>query len=238
MEAGSVTNRWAAEEPAESAWREARLVLIRHGESIWNAERRVQGQAGTGLSELGRRQAEQAAGHLMTTYPEPTAVIGSDLERVVQTAEPYLARSGRELELDKRLREIDTGAWSGLLMTEVTERFPEQIAAVQRGEDIARGGGENFAAMRARVGEALRSIAGAVIGHAPLHGSATALVFTHGGPIRVGTADLLGLPPDGHRQLEPPENCSITVLHLVADESGAFSAARLIGYNSPPAIPS
>ena len=65
-----------------------RLVLVRHGESLWNAEGRLQGQGGTGLSELGHQQAELVAAYLCERFPDVTAVVGSDLQRVAQTAQP------------------------------------------------------------------------------------------------------------------------------------------------------
>jgi glucosyl-3-phosphoglycerate phosphatase len=191
----------------------------------------VQGQLGTGLTTLGRAQAAAVTRHLCDTYPHPALVFSSDLERVMQTSEPYLSRTGLPVDLDKRLREIDCGAWSGLLTADVAERFPEEIAAIRRGEDVRRGGGENFAAMRARVAEALRDIAELTVRSTQPLGTATALVFTHGGPVRVATAEALGLPPDGHRLLDPPENCSVTVLNLTVDPDGEVTAMRLGGYN-------
>lgn len=89
-----MSERQPAAEPSPDKRREARLVLIRHGESIWNGRGRVQGQLGTGLSATGRKQAEAVAAQLLATYPNPAKVFSSDLERVVQTAEPYLSRTG------------------------------------------------------------------------------------------------------------------------------------------------
>ncbi|NED98207.1 histidine phosphatase family protein [Phytoactinopolyspora alkaliphila] len=227
-----MNGRWAADEPNEDTWRTAQLVLVRHGESWWNAEGRVQGQGGTGLSDRGHTQAADVADHLLATYPQPASVFSSDLERVTQTAQPYLDRAGRVAELDKRLREIDSGEWTGLLTSEVAVRFPEQIAAVRRGEDIPRGSGENFAAMRARVAEALRDIARRTVDGAEPAGQATAIVFTHGGPIRVATAEALQLPPGGHRLLDPPDNCSVTVLAVPVGQTGEVGQFRLSGYNA------
>ncbi|WP_162449418.1 histidine phosphatase family protein [Phytoactinopolyspora mesophila] len=227
-----MSGRWAVDEPQFETWREAQLILIRHGESHWNAEGRVQGQLGTGLTPLGHTQAAAVSRHLHATYPKPALVFSSDLERVMQTSAPYLSRTGYPVELDKRLREIDCGAWSGLLREDVLERFPEEIAAIQAGEDVRRGGGENFAAMRARVGEALRDIAELTVRGIPPENTATALVFTHGGPVRVATAEALDLPPDGHRLLEPPDNCSVTILNMTVDPDGEVTAIRLGGYNS------
>ncbi|AYY14108.1 histidine phosphatase family protein [Actinobacteria bacterium YIM 96077] len=222
--------RWA-EKPAHSVHREARLVLIRHGESEWNAEGRIQGQHGTGLSARGRAQAEDVATYLTAAFPDPVLVVASDLERVTQTAAPYVSSTGATVEVDKRLREIDTGAWSGLIGAEVAERFPDEIAAVRRGEDIPRGGGERFADLRVRVAEALHDLARQASADANAGATPTALIFTHGGPIRVSVAAALDLPEGGHQLLDPPENCSVTVLTFVLDESGDVAAIRLGNYN-------
>ncbi|WP_165367732.1 histidine phosphatase family protein [Phytoactinopolyspora endophytica] len=222
---------WAVDETARDEYRVARLILVRHGESFWNAEGRIQGQGGTGLSARGEAQAAEVANHLIATYPDPHVVFSSDQERVVQTSEPYLSRTGGSAELDKRLREIDTGDWTGLLTTEAAERFPDQIAAVRRGEDIARGGGETFADMRTRVGETLRDIASSAGKYVPVRETMTAIVFTHGGPIRVAVAEALGLPPNGHRLLDSPHNCSVTVLSAEVSSDGSVGVFRLAGYN-------
>ncbi|WP_166348245.1 histidine phosphatase family protein [Phytoactinopolyspora limicola] len=228
-----MSGRWGGDEPAETTWRRAQLVLIRHGESEWNAERRVQGQLGTGLTARGQAQARAVAQHLITTYPDPAFVVSSDLERVLRTAEPYLAHASHPAELDKRLREIDAGEWSGLLMDDVAEQFSDELAAIRHGADIPRGRtGETFVAMRSRVTEALHDIARRTVRGTPDRGTKTALVFTHGGPVRVAVAEALGLPPGGHRLLAPPANCSVTVLTLLVDPDDDITSTHLSEYNS------
>lgn len=206
--------------------RDVRLVLIRHGESVWNAERRVQGQLGTGLTAQGRSQATTVADYLRRTFPEPAVVFSSDLERVVQTSQPYLSASGQAAEFDKRLREIDTGAWSGLLVDDAIARFPDEHAAFSKGEDVARGGGETFAQMRDRFAAALGDIGRTALDRAPAESSSTAIVFTHGGPIGVTVATILGMPLTGKRPVDSVENCSVTVLRAtpVDDETAATAA--------------
>jgi probable phosphoglycerate mutase len=169
---------------------------------------------------------------LQSNYPDPVTIFSSDLERVIQTAEPYLSATGRAPEFDKRLREVDTGAWSGLLIDEAARRFPEEFAAFRGGADIARGGGETFAMMRTRVGEALRDIARRTIDAAPTNGIPTALIFTHGGPIQVAVAEALGLPQNGWRLLEPVINCSLTGLTAVVGPTGDTEVMRLASFNA------
>ena len=183
------------------------MVLVRHGESRWNAEGRLQGQGGTSLSQRGERQAKVTADHLVQRYPA-THAVRSDLERVAQTAAPWEAQVAAEVTVDVRWREIDVGTWSGLTWAEVEEQDPTTLAAWRAGNDVRRGGGETFAELRARTQQALRELAGI---------AETVIVFTHGGCIRLGVAAVLGLPPMGELTLGPAANCSITELELRPD---------------------
>lgn len=184
------------------------MVLVRHGESQWNAEGRLQGQGGTQLSALGERQAKVTADHLVQRYPTLHAV-RSDLERVVQTAAPWEAQVAAAATVDVRWREIDVGTWSGLTWAEVEATDPTTLAAWRAGNDVRRGGGETFAELRARTEQALRAVVGV---------AETVIVFTHGGCIRLGVAAMLGLPVMGEAALGPVGNCSLTELELGGDQ--------------------
>jgi len=163
-----------------------RLLLVRHGESTWNAEHRLQGQADPPLSELGREQAE-ALLPFLDGIPERR--LSSDLTRAVQTAE-LLGLGGAPR--DPRWREIDIGEWAGFTLPELD---PERVAAWQRGEYFP---GETFPELQARVGAAADELRGEDV-----------LVVTHGGCIRATTAHLTGADP---RTLAPPANASLTVI--------------------------
>jgi probable phosphoglycerate mutase len=197
------------------------LVLLRHGESLWNAENRYQGQQGTGLSPLGHQQAKLAAEALLGTGPFDQ-IVASDLQRVSETLQPYLDGAGRSgVRIDPRWREIDVGTWGGRTFAEVHAEEPEVVEAFARGEDVARGGGETFAQLRERVWDAIRDIAGS--------GPGRVLVATHGGPIRVATASTLRLPPGGEVLLDPPVNCSLTTLQV----DDLLAVTTLTAYNVP-----
>ena len=84
-----------------------RVLLVRHGQSEWNASRRLQGQADIGLSDLGRRQADALKPVIESIAP--CRALSSDLERVRETAERIGAPSAT---LTERLREIDVGDWT------------------------------------------------------------------------------------------------------------------------------
>jgi probable phosphoglycerate mutase len=185
------------------------LVLLRHGESVWNAEDRYQGQQGTGLSARGRQQAKAAAEYLRAF--EFDAIVASDLQRVRETLQPYADTLDRpSVRIDKRWREIDVGTWGGRTFADVYADQPEVVNAFARGEDVARGGGETFRQLRARVWEAMQDAAGV---RAEARGRRV-LVVTHGGPIRVAAAAALGLPPGAGMALDPPGNCSLTTRRL------------------------
>lgn len=210
------------------------VVLVRHGQSVWNAEKRYQGQLSSGLTDVGRRQAEAAAGVLLERFGECRIAVSSDLQRVVETHRPWLERSGVPVRLDPAWREIDAGAWSGLMPDVVKQRWPEELADFEAGHDIARGGGETFAALRARTWLAMTDLVTTVAAdQGECHGTAPVIVFTHGGPIQVLAAKILGLPSMGHRWLAPPRNCSLTLVrHHVAERQ--ILSTELVAYNEDP----
>jgi len=201
-----------------------RLVLVRHGESRWNAEERYQGQADSGLTAIGRAQAETAADVLVARFGTADLVLASDLPRARDTAEAYARRVGSPVREDARLREIDVGDWTGRTFADVAAAHPDQLAAFERGEDVRRGGGETFAELRERVWATLTAAAAEA-------GSGTVLAFAHGGSIRVAAAAALAVPTPGQRGFAPPVNCSLTVI----DYRGPGATHALVGYNVPTA---
>ena len=166
----------------------SRLLLIRHGESTWNAEHRLQGQADPPLSTLGR---QQAAALLPFLDGVPARALSSDLTRAMETA-TLLGLGGSPT--DPRWREIDIGDWAGHTLDELD---PADVAAWQRGE-LAPPNAETFAELQARVAAAVEDLEGE-----------DAVVVTHGGCVRAATAHLTGADP---RRLAPPANASLTVI--------------------------
>lgn len=194
------------------------MVLIRHGESEWNAAGRWQGHSDIGLSPLGRRQADMTAEFLARHECNVRMIASSDLVRVTQTAALSARAFGMDLRLDPRLREIDVGWWSGLTTAEIRARDPGMYAAVRAGDDVPRGGAETEAQLRSRVTGAVEDLRA----QCP---DGTLLVFCHGGPVRSVVAAALGLAANPQPELAGPDNCSRTVL-LYRD-----GAARLSCYN-------
>ena len=153
-----------------------RLLLLRHGQSTWNAEDRWQGWADPPLSELGVEQAEQAAGHLATLGL--TAVACSDLERARRTAEILAGACGLgPLVVHPGLRERNVGAWSGLTFEEIDAGWPGLLALYRSGRYTRPPGGEDSETLARRATAALGEVAGQLRGE-------TVLVVSHGGVIR------------------------------------------------------
>jgi broad specificity phosphatase PhoE len=146
------------------------VLLVRHGQSTWNAESRWQGKADPPLSELGERQAEAAAAAVALL--DITSLRSSDLARARQTAE-LLAPPGIAVRLEPAFQERDAGEWTGLTRDEIEARFPGDLEARR-----SPPGFEQDEPLLERVLPAIRTV------HAELAAGEVALVVTHGGVIR------------------------------------------------------
>jgi probable phosphoglycerate mutase len=185
------------------------ILLVRHGETDWNAERRWQGHADRPLNDVGRRQARALAARL---DDDVDAVYSSDLARARETAEILGERLGLPVRLDARLREVDVGEWSGLTTAEVEARFPGGLAQRRNGRTGWREG-ETYEAMGERVLEALHEIAA-------VHDDGRVVVVTHGGPIRaVWLAS--GVAPDR----PGAANCDVAEIAVEGDEVTPIDSA-------------
>ena len=148
------------------------IILIRHGETAWNRERRMQGQTDTPLSDIGRAQAE-ALGQRMATHPF-SALYSSDLSRAYETAAAVARVSGREIRRDPALRERTFGIFEGLTYAEMAQRYPEEHARfLQRDADYAVPGGESPRQFYERGLTCINGIADA-------HPNECVVVVTHG----------------------------------------------------------
>jgi 2,3-bisphosphoglycerate-dependent phosphoglycerate mutase len=119
------------------------LILIRHGETAWNAERRFQGHQDSPLTPLGMAQAEVAAEQLRTYAP--TALYASDLRRTLQTAQHIAIATGLTVVQEPALRERNLGIFEGLTRTESEIRYPADYARyVAREPDYVIPAGESL----------------------------------------------------------------------------------------------
>ena len=144
------------------------ILLVRHGETDWNAAGRVQGHSDRPLTARGREQARALAAALAAEALD--IVYTSDLERACDTAGAVAESRGLEVRTHPGLREKDFGTWEGLTDVEVLARFPE----ARRGH---WGDAETADEMATRMLETLREIAAR-------HQGERVLVVTHGGPLR------------------------------------------------------
>ena len=159
-----------------------RLLLLRHGQSEWNALGRWQGWADPGLSALGRLQAEQAGRRLAAIGETFTTVVSSDLVRSMATGEILARELGLSPPLPERgLREFDVGEWSGLTRDEIEARWPGDLAKWRRGQLVQMPGGETRAEFELRIFAALGSVAS--LASTSPGASPAVLVVTHGGVI-------------------------------------------------------
>ena len=177
-------------------------MLWRHGQTVWNAERRFQGQSDIPLDETGQAQAERAARLLAALRPD--LIVSSDLSRAAQTAAPLGRLTGLEVTLDKDLRERHGGRWEGLTDAEIRSRYPVEHARWTPPD------GEPSAVVAERVAGALHRIAEAVSD--PAMATALAVVVSHGAALRLGMSRLLGMPDELFGVLGPLSNCSWSVL--------------------------
>ncbi len=182
----------------------SRVIVWRHGQTGWNAERRFQGHLDIGLDDVGREQAVRSARLLAGLTP--SALISSDLTRARETAEELSRLTGLPVRIDKRLREIDVGTWQGLTFEEVALRHPQEAADWRDGGEGRRGGGENLTEVAERITPAVReAIAG-------MDDGTTLVVATHGAAGRALLASMIGLPTPSWRALGSLTNCNWSVL--------------------------
>lgn len=142
---------------------------MRHGETDWNLNQRLQGHSDRPLNDTGREQARGLAAEL--AEEELEAVYSSDLSRAQETARIVAETRGLDVSELPELRERHFGSWEGLTDDEIHERFPQEVA------DGVLGDGESRDELDRRVLGALRRIADE-------HPAGTVLVVSHGGPLR------------------------------------------------------
>jgi probable phosphoglycerate mutase len=181
----------------------ARLLLVRHGQSTWNREHRIQGQLDPPLSEEGRRQAERVG--LRLAGRRFAGFYSSDLKRAFQTADAIQAATGLNPEPMRGLREIFLGEWEGLRTEELAERFPQAWASWNEEPDWDLvPGGEGAAAFETRVVAAVSSIL-------ERHHQGDVVVVTHGGVIQIALHRVIGRPSRGLFPFKI-QNASISVI--------------------------
>lgn len=177
--------------------------MVRHGQSTWNREHRIQGQLDPPLSAEGRIQAELLGARLAGRAL--VAAYTSDLKRAVETADVIAAFTGVQPQPREGLREIFLGEWEGLTTEQISERYPQAWAQwVEQPDWDVVPGGEGAALFETRVAAALDSMWRE-------HAQGDVLVVTHGGVIQVALHRVVGRPSRGLFPFKI-QNASLSVL--------------------------
>ena len=165
--------------------KETEIILIRHGETEWNSQQRMQGHSNSDLSSVGQAQI-QALGQWMKIVPFDH-IYSSDSLRAKQSAEAITQFSGHELKIDLRLREKNLGVFEGLTSEEARERHPEVFRLFKTaGSKYVIDEGESTQQLQDRALEIVNEIR-------IKHPEERVLLVTHGGFIRVVMKHSLGL---------------------------------------------
>jgi broad specificity phosphatase PhoE len=182
------------------------LMLVRHGETEWNAQRRYQGQMDIPLSALGRRQAELIAGRL--AGKEIDAIYASDLSRARETAQAIAEKNGLEVIPEPRLRELKFGVLEGLTFDEAQAQYPEMISAWLEDFNRPPQGAETIDVFNARVVSLLDDLK-------QKHEEQIVLLVGHGGSLSEILRVALGLSREKRWYLEM-DNASLSEV-LIAE---------------------
>ena len=202
-----------------------RIIAIRHGETAWNAESRIQGQRDVGLNENGRRQARRVGEAL--AGEEIKAVYSSDLGRAHETAQPIAEVAGIDVIPNEGLRERCFGMFEGRTFDEIHQAWPEHAQNWRRRipEWQPPEGGESLIELRARVRKTMEELAAR-------HPGEQIVVVAHGGVLdtlyRIATGQEVNSPrtwelPNGaiNRLLWTPEGFTLVgwsdTQHLAPD---------------------
>ncbi len=174
------------------------IYLLRHGQTAFNAERRMQGHMDTPLNARGVQQAAAMGVLLRGLIPDPTGwrIVASPLGRAQQTAKAAGAALGLPIETDRRLIEVTMGEWEGRLVTEVEAEHPELFKSRQW--FFHAPGGETYEQMAARIG--------AWLGELPPEPERKVIAVCHGVTSRVLRALYAGLSAHDAMQLDVPQD--------------------------------
>ena len=198
-----------------------RLVLVRHGETIWHAEDRYAGTRDVPMTEQGLRQADQLA--VWAAHAGLSGLWCSPLSRARQTLAPTALRLALPLQIEPGLAELDFGAAEGLTRAEIMLRFPLQYANFER-DPVTHflPSGEDPTAAIDRGLKAIHRILGEV------DDSARILVISHSTLLRLLLCHLLGIPTSRYRRLFPKiQNVSLTEIGF------APAGPALLQFNVP-----
>ena len=203
-----------------SSLKARQLILVRHGETDWNAEGRIQGMLDVPLNALGLRQSELAAAELARTI-ELAELVSSDLVRTRETTKPINEATGFEPRFDARIRERHFGVWQGMTYEEWRIKDAEGIARYNAGDpDYGPEGGETASQFLARCVSAVSDLVTA-------SKEKTLILVTHGGVVSSMVRHAEGLNPQSARTWSVP-NASISEWRVeYANDEPVFYVDRI-----------
>lgn len=163
-----------------------KLILVRHGRTLWNSSGKFQGQSDVELSEEGISQAKKLAENFPVAHID--RVYSSNLQRAYVTGEIIANKFNVPIIKDERLREVCFGSWEGLTYDEIHEKWPKEIETMFSTPDVlTMPNGESFAQVQKRGVEALLDIV-------HKHPDETIVITAHGGILRTLLAYTLHMP--------------------------------------------
>ena len=191
-----------------------KLVIVRHGESLFNLTRQYTGQTDVPLTEKGITQAKITAEYILQNY-KIDEVYSSDLCRAIDTARPVAEPLGLDIKTDNRLREINAGIWQGMYFADVREKYKEEYALYQSDRATQRTpGGEGLFDVQKRTLEAIDDIS-------KTNDGKTVMIATHNGPLMTISTKLQGQSLNEAKSLS---NNSITEIDY---ENGEYTIVKL-----------
>ena len=186
------------------------LLIVRHGETDWNAEGRIQGHTDVGLSKTGAEQS-RLLGARLSSIPIDVAYC-SDMKRASETATLALGDQDVVLNRTPRLREYHKGSFEGKTLPEIKAQFPDDYPRyLEKNLDYAPAGGETTRGVSSRMAEIFAEIKAK-------HLNETVLVVGHGGSLRAGMVSLLRMPLEGNWSFVFG-NCSLTTIDTFEDNA-------------------
>lgn len=180
------------------------FIVIRHGYSLGNKEKRFTGQMDVPLDAVGYAQAQDTAAYILQNY-KIDRVYSSDLCRAYDTVKPIADALGLDVIARKDLREVDVGNWQWKRIDALEKEFPESFASYRENPGLfSFDGGESYAGAMERARLAFVQMAEESEGK-------TVVVGTHGGIIRALRAAWEKIPLNRFKEIPPIPNSSITI---------------------------
>ena len=185
-------------------------MIVRHGETPWNAEGRIQGHTDISLSDTGTAQARLLGARLASISID--VAYSSDMKRASETAALVLGEQDAILNKTPRLREYHKGAFEGMTLLEIEAKFPDDYPKyLEKDLDYAPAGGETTRGVSSRMADIFGEIKAKHLGE-------TVLVVGHGGSLRAGMVSLMGMSLERSWSFTFG-NCSLTVLDTYEDNA-------------------